>query len=258
MRAIGWVVLVTSAAVLAGCGDDGGNGPSAVDVSGVYYGTTSSSAATCDGDLPPEVDLSGFTFPFLLDVSQTGERVSAANLSDTLHFVGTFDGADGGLAGRSSEAPAGTERIALLDTVTAQVSGSPLRLTATGQHFDSILTESAELIVCTRTLTWDLTRRAQQVPDLAPVDCSQEAVLRPDGFLTSTLLLFRNDLPAAVDIYKLDAAGQRVGVDHLEPGGAASLGALSNAVEPLVVTTVAGECLGIYLPTEGPSYVTID
>jgi hypothetical protein len=259
MRAIDLVVLVTSTAVLAACGGDGGNGPGDVEVAGIYYGITTSGPAICDGELPPEVDLSGFAFPLLLDVSQTGGSVSAANLSDTLHYVGTFDGAGGGLAARFTEMPEGTNGISLLDTVTAGVSGSPLRLTATGRHIDSIHTQSGDppLIVCTRMLAWDLTRRAQPVANLVPVDCSQEAVLRPDGSLASTLMLFRNESPDAVDIYKLDADGQRVAIGHLDPGGTTSLGAISNAVEPLVVTTGAGQCIAIYLPTEGPSYVTI-
>jgi hypothetical protein len=47
-------------------------------------------------------------------------------------------------------------------------------------------------------------------------------------------------------------------VDHLEHGGASALVGLDLAVEPLVVTTTGGACIGIYLPVEGPAYLRVE
>jgi hypothetical protein len=256
IRKLSTVIFAAGVPILTACGD-GGTGPGQVDLSGLYYGTASYGDATCDGEPPPGSSLTGFAIPLLLDLSQTGTAVRAADLADTLHYVGTFEDADGGLASRLRLVPEGADFVVVADTITTHVEGDPSVLTGTGQRVDSVHRETAGQpeLHCTRPITWDLTRRSQPVPELEPVACSREAELRPSGSLSSTLLLFRNQRSEPVDIYKLDPAGARVPLDHLEPGEVRGIGALNNAVEPVVVTRTDGGCLGIYLPAEGPTYV---
>jgi hypothetical protein len=87
-----------AAVTLAACGTEGRSGPDPVDLAGTWYGTSSYSAATCDGPLPPGLETVPYGTPRILEVVQTGTEVSAADLTDTLHYVGSFDGASGGLA----------------------------------------------------------------------------------------------------------------------------------------------------------------
>jgi hypothetical protein len=231
-----------------------------VDLAGVYYGTTSYAEASCEPEVPPGIEVTAYEQLRLFEATATGSEVSFADLTDTLHYVGSFEGSAGGVGARFRDLLNGAEPVAVVDTINSDVTGSPLHLTGTGDRTSTIHWANPRQpdTICHRQISWDLTRRSTPVPDLAAHDCSEEAVLRPEGSLGSTMILPRNELPEAVDIYRLDTQGARVQLDHLEPGGSSTFTGTGLPSEPLVVTHTDGTCIGIYLPIEGPSYIRLD
>jgi hypothetical protein len=135
-----------------------------------------------------------------------------------------------------------------------------LHLTASGTRRSAIQGSDPQRVdrLCTRTITWDLTRRSAPVPQLAAVDCAQESVLRPSGQLASALVRVDNASPEAVEVFRLDQAGARVLLDSLAPSSGVWLSGLHLPVEPLVVTSADGTCRGIYLPVEGPAFINLE
>jgi hypothetical protein len=252
-------VVLVAVVTLAACGSEGGSGPNAVDLAGTWYGTSTYSVAACDGPLPPGVETTPYGTPRLLEMTKTGTDVSAADLTDTFHYVGSFDGGSGGLAAQFPASLDGADHVDVTDTVTATVSGAPLHLTASGSRRSAIQWSDPQQAdrVCTRTVTWDLTRRSTPVPELAAVDCAQEAVLRPSGQLASALVRVDNGSSEAVAVYRLDQAGARVLLDSLDPSSGVWLSGLDLPVEPLVVASADGTCRGIYLPVEGPAFINL-
>jgi hypothetical protein len=257
-RRAGAIVMAISG-LLTGCGNDGSTAPSPVDLAGVYYGTVSNAEATCEPELPPGIDGRAYDQVRLFEATVAGSTVSFADLTDTLHYVGTFDGSTGVVSARFGSLLNGAAAENAVDTIHADVSGNPLHLTGTGDRTVTIdwANPSQPDDICHRQITWDLPRRSTPIPDLARHDCSEEAVLRPEGSLSSTIILVRNGLAEAVDIYRLDNQGIRVQIDHVEPGGSLALAGIGLASEPLLVTHTDGTCLGIYLSAEGPSYLRL-
>jgi hypothetical protein len=256
----GGAILLAISGILTGCGSDGSTGPSPLDVTGVYYGIASYTAATCEPAVPDEIEVTAYQQVRLFEATTTGSDVSFADLTDTLHYVGTFDGTTGGVGARFQSMLVGAGPVYAVDTIETGVSGNPLHIGGTGDRTVTIdwANPSKPDVTCHRQITWDLTRRSTPIPDLAVHDCSEEAVLRPQGSLSSTMVLPRNGLGEAVDIYRLDNEGVRVQVDHLDPGGASTLTGIDIASEPLVVTHGDGTCIGIYLSSEGPSYIRLE
>ena len=254
------MVLLAISGGLTGCGSDGGTGPSAVELAGVYYGITSYAEATCEPALPSGIEGTPYQQVRLFEATVSGSDVSFADLTDTLHYVGTFDGSTGSVSASFHTSLNGAGAEIAYDTVNADVAGTPLHLTGTGNRTVTIdwANPSMADAICHRQITWDLTRRSTPVPDLVAHDCSEEAVLRPEGMLTSTMILPRNGSAEAVDIYRLDTQGARVQLVHLEPGDSSAFTGIELPSEPLVVTHTDGACIGIYLPIEGPSYIRLD
>ena len=251
-------LLLAAAVTLAACGD-GGSGPDPVNLSGTWFGTTSYATASCDGPLPPGIGMNGYASPVLFEMTQSGTEVSADDPAGEIHYAGSFDNGSGGMSARFETSIDGADAVNVTDTVTTSVSGTPLHLTASGQRRSAINWNDPQQPdrVCTRVVTWDLTRRTEPIPVLAAVGCEQEAVLRPSGHLAAVLIRVFNRLSAVVNLYRLDEAGARVPLLSLEPSSGVWLNGLDLPAQPIVVTSSNETCRAIYVPVEGPAFVDV-
>jgi len=93
------------------------------------------------------------------------------------------------------------------------------------------------------------------VTELAALPCSLEGTIKSLTADSSTYITFSNLTLQTRVVYWLDYSGNRVLYNTLPPG--ISYTQQSYLTDPWVVTTSSGQCLGIYLPVDGPNSVTI-
>ncbi len=93
------------------------------------------------------------------------------------------------------------------------------------------------------------------VTELAALPCSLEGTIKSLTADSSTYITFSNLTSQTRIVYWLDYSGNRVLYNTLPPG--ISYMQQSYLTDPWVVATSSGQCLGIYLPVDGPNSVTI-
>jgi 6-phosphogluconolactonase (cycloisomerase 2 family) len=100
-----------------------------------------------------------------------------------------------------------------------------------------------------------ITAGARFLPDLDALACTQEASLKSIQSSSATTIVFENYSTQDRQVYRLNDGGQRELVKTL--AGGASYVQQTFLTNPWVITDSAGQCINIYLPTNGLGRVVI-
>ncbi|MFY9555447.1 MAG: hypothetical protein WAV20_20365 [Blastocatellia bacterium] len=95
----------------------------------------------------------------------------------------------------------------------------------------------------------------QGLPELQPLDCSQEQSIRSTDGSAPTTIQFVNSTAAAVNVYWIDYTGQRVLYGVLNAG--ASYIQPTFVTHPWVITNLNDQCIVMFLPMASAARATI-
>lgn len=83
--------------------------------------------------------------------------------------------------------------------------------------------------------------------------CFAEKTARSAESTTATTITFDSEAPVVVQLFELDAKGQRVLKGELEPGKSASHETF--ATHPWVIASLDGDCRGVFFAQDQPRTV---
>jgi len=93
-------------------------------------------------------------------------------------------------------------------------------------------------------------------PDLPPMSCGRERLLKPAGLAAGSLVLFENRTDRDFAVFPVSGDGRRITPGTpLPPGGTAV--APVPAANPLVLADAQGSCRAVYRPASKPAKVVI-
>jgi hypothetical protein len=245
-------------AVLAACDGDRAAGPrepTALDVSGTYFGLETLQPTGCTPALAPA------DAPQLI-VNQSGTLVTASGLggAGTATLNGTVTG--GGDMTLVGVTTLPVQRGAVNSSVTVRMTyrpaadGARLRGAAQVSQEERDIATNVLLRTCSWEGTTDLARRTAPVPEVAPRACAEEPGLRAQPAGDRELLVVRNASARPVTLHWRNAQGVRVRLGALNAGY--EVGVPSSIGDPYVVTDEAGQCVGVLVVSgSGPAVATL-